>query len=287
MKKLTRKLFLSVAALAVCAATLVSTTFAWYVNNPTAYVNNIEGSTAAASTDGSISVSKNGTNGWGKTIDFAGNGTDALSALTPVHYESGVFYSDTKEVTNTNYATLNFYMRADQAGKVSFLLGVENTTPTLPSQIANTTTGVGSVAQGATFSVDAVSALKMKIDIINKEYVNDEDDETNPTTSLIDVISVAKAIADDEIDGNTAYVNKGTLTNGDANAYYAALKEETAPYTTDNVTSGTLPTEFAMAQNVEYLVTITVWLEGADTDCFNAVAGQDFNLFFQLNYSDN
>ena len=54
MKALKRKLFLSVASLAVCAATLVSTTFAWYVSNTTAEVQNVSGSTAGAGTDGTL-----------------------------------------------------------------------------------------------------------------------------------------------------------------------------------------------------------------------------------------
>ena len=58
MKKLTRKLFLSIAALAVCAATLVSTTFAWYVSNSTANVKGLTGAILSGGSEGNILIAK-------------------------------------------------------------------------------------------------------------------------------------------------------------------------------------------------------------------------------------
>ena len=52
-KSLTRKLFLSVAALAATAATLTSSTWAWYTGNSEAKVNSVTASTAA---DGESSI---------------------------------------------------------------------------------------------------------------------------------------------------------------------------------------------------------------------------------------
>ena len=69
MKKLTRKLFLSICTLAICAVTLVSTTFAWYTTNTEVSASNINGASAATGTS-SLLISKNGSD-WAQSISFA------------------------------------------------------------------------------------------------------------------------------------------------------------------------------------------------------------------------
>lgn len=82
MKALKRKLFLSIASLAVCAATLVSTTFAWYTSNTEVSASNVTG-TSQANSAGLLLISKTGAEGtFTNSVDLNIN----TSQLQPVQY---------------------------------------------------------------------------------------------------------------------------------------------------------------------------------------------------------
>lgn len=292
MKKLTRKLFLSIAALACCAATLVSTTFAWYVNNPQATVEKINGSTASAGTSGSISVSKSATSGFGKSISFE----NAISAqLFPVHAtgtaESFTFKDDAKEDTTANVATLTFYVKADANGYATLKIGAVNkeTTSTMVAQTAHTATGLSEVEQGESFYVDALQAMRLSLQITGTV-----DQAAYTTATPVNVITDAAAWLSVDEDGNIGGQNgtqayqavANTMTGGDANAYYAEVKGEAVPYNaTTLIQAGDAPTLYLKANQVATVV-VQIWLEGADADCFNACAEQDYEFTFQLDFVD-
>jgi len=82
------KLALSGVALAAVAATLGTSTYAWYVSNTTATVSGAQGSTAGAETTGSLyaaSESMHASGQWSNKIALA-SGTDytAATQLVPV-----------------------------------------------------------------------------------------------------------------------------------------------------------------------------------------------------------
>lgn len=84
--KLKSKLIMSGVALAACAATLTSTTYAWYTTNTEVQANNISGATADTGS-ASVFISGNGTN-WYNKLDASSEGTDKItltgSPLLPV-----------------------------------------------------------------------------------------------------------------------------------------------------------------------------------------------------------
>ena len=65
------KLALMGASITALAATLTTSTYAWYVSNKTANVNAVNGQTDSAAGDGSISLSTSGkSNDYYKTISL-------------------------------------------------------------------------------------------------------------------------------------------------------------------------------------------------------------------------
>lgn len=287
MKKLTRKLFLSVAALACCAATLVSTTFAWYVNNPTAYAKGATGSTANVDTSGSLSISKTGAaNTWFKEISL----TDVTGSLNPVHSTDGLAFTSLAEtpvegrigstVTNTtDQITITLYLKADAAGTVDLDLETVNATlaANYKSQVAYNENAP--VTVGQPFMKDAADAM-----YISRTVYNGADYATKVGTTAINTLKAES----DTYSNTAAAASEVTLaTGGDANAYYEAVKEETL---TDD--AKTAPTTGAMAPialeaNAPVKVVYKIWLEGADTDCFNACTNQNFTFELTYNYTKN
>ena len=83
--KLKGKLIMSAAALAACAATLTSTTYAWYTTNTEVNANGISGATASSG-DTSIFISKDHEE-WGQTVTITAtdtNGNFKDSSLIPL-----------------------------------------------------------------------------------------------------------------------------------------------------------------------------------------------------------
>lgn len=187
MKKFGRKLFLSCAALAACATTLVSTTFAWYTSNTEVKATNIS-ATSSNSVDASSIYIANPT---GYTSNFPtavgnyGSYVDptavSTTQLEPVYYNtSDNTYKKLKEVgadkTTITYDTevkgdvLEYYIFISTLNAASSATAIylssftfENTIgtaalPTLPA--GNVEAGTGIEAAGD-FGVDIRKAIKM------------------------------------------------------------------------------------------------------------------------------
>lgn len=286
MKKLTRKLFLSVAALAVCATTLVSTTFAWYVSNSEASATAIGGSTADAGGDGNILVAKNSTTEEGKAgafmqnISFAGDTTNLVvptTGLNPVTKDGTGFTPNPENTTPTGwhsvdnsvvaekdaYMTFDIWVLSTKATTVNVELTTTNKTSVIDSMKQTCYNATGApVAQGETFIIDAVEALRMEII---------QDDESLGTFSVKDISKNYTA---------TGFTETTEAT--DANAYYKALLGvdplggKTATDPVDKFQSLTV------TENKASKLTFKVWLEGTDSMCFDSCAGQDFEFSFKF-----
>jgi len=291
MKKLSRKLFLSIAALACCTLTLISTTFAWYVNNPTSSVGTIEGSTTTVGADGSISASKNGTS-WLKNINDLT--TTAGAALTPV-MASADCTSFTKmdgetsvTAANGGYYAFDFYVKSDVAlatgtnGKhIEIAYELKNTTTgDLPIQINYSTASVGAADSGTSFSKDFLGALRIGVKQDAAAYVKyDAHACMNNTYEAPDVAD------------NVTLVPVGT---GSAHDYYDSIsdtdltaEQKTELGTVQNTSKSGLLSITTLDANTPTHLQFVVWLEGTDTDCFNACAGQSFSLDFTLTLRNN
>ena len=278
--KLRNKILMSAAALAACAATLTSTTFAWYVSNNQATANNIQGSTAAAGTQGNILVAKteNGVAGaYTQNISFAGDTTHimipekGLIPVTKVVTGEGESKTETwKAVDDSTIAEADAYMTWDvwvlstTKTDVTVELSVTNKTTNPTVQTCYNATGAP-VAQGETFAIDAVEALRMEVL---------QDGES------LGVFSV-KQLA-------TNYSSPDAYTqlkdDTDSNKYYKALmgKDPLGGVTETDPTATTDFTALTVTANVGSKLTYRVWLEGTDSACFDSCAGQIFE--FALKY---
>ena len=187
MKKFGRKLFLSCAALAACATTLVSTTFAWYTSNTEVKATDIS-ATSSNSVDASSIYIANPT---GYTSNFPtavgtyGSFVDPIAVSTtqlePVYYNTtDKTYKKLKEVasdkTTITYDTevkgdvLEYYIFISTLNAASSATAIylssftfENTIgagalPTLPA--GNVESGTG-IKQAGDFGVDIRKAIKM------------------------------------------------------------------------------------------------------------------------------
>lgn len=284
MKKLTRKLFLSIAALACCAATLVSTTFAWYVNNPQSTVGEIAGTTASAGTTGSISVSKDGTT-WKKNLDAPNSIANPATGITPVTPTAATLATfndvDGSPVTGA-VIQFSIWVKADVAGTATVTCDVENT-GTLGTQVAFVSNGLfdtaatpAAIAEGTTITCDAVNALRMGIqqgaDLAAAQAAN-------ATVYEVDQIDTGY-VAPEAPTGATLL---GSTSN--AHTYYSAINSEDSIVTTSavNSTSGTIA-DITLAAGTPICFVYTVWLEGTDTMCFNACAAQNFSFDFTFDF---
>ena len=282
MKKLTRKLFLSIAALAVCAATLVSTTFAWYVQNTEATASGMTASTAEATGDGSIYVSKDG-NAFTKsvTITTSDYDTKANGELKPRTAKTNTlndgyleFYDvtgtkiDTGNAEEKNYIKFSVWVKSDKNITCTPKITVTNTTEEFTKQTAyqNITS---TVTAGQEFFVDAVQALRMSIQVDSAE-----------TATIYDMYELAKAnsysLAADSVDE--------TQLTMDAHEYYNLLMGgEPTLKDTDAASTTSTWAAFQMTGNTAVKLTFCIWLDGADKSCFDSCQGQDFN--FVLSFS--
>lgn len=269
MKKLTRKLFLSVAALAVCAATLVSTTFAWYVTNSTASVGDITGSTATASTDGNLLVahaSADGIDGdYSPSISFATKGLKQVVDLSPVTKKATGFVNrDNGDVANTAaYIEYKFYMLSTSKTTVYVTTTVTNSS-TIAGQKVYSSEGTGK-NNGETLKIDAVRALRMEVVQGGTATV-----KADGIYDLQAISGYTPTTADDWKDGTTnAHTYYDAVNGGDADA---GISETTPAKTTfDSIT---------VVAGEDTLITVRVWLEGTDTACFDSCSGQDFSINF-------
>lgn len=271
MKKFGRKLVLSGLALAATAATLSTSTYAWYVTNATADVDGGTAGTAGTSIDGNLLVAQDveGVAGaYSNKISLEGTYTQS-PRLDPVTksdtVESGWIGVDGNEVLTSAYQEVSFWVLSTDATTVNVATTIANVTTSFVDQRLLNATGKPTGAEGelainSTFHKDAVEALRFEVLVQG---------------TSVGVFDAEGMYAD--------YATKaGCATGGDANAYYAAVMGA-APAGGATVAA---PTEafnkITVVAAEETKVTIRIWLEGTDADCFDSCIGQDVTFSFDL-----
>ena len=236
------KLALMGASITALAATLTTSTYAWYVSNKTANVEAVAGSTASSGVGSSISVSLTGdVNDYHKTISLA----DKTTGLSPVVRTGAtigtngattavyktlneaadadtstaiVFDVDASTVVTTEgtyYYEYKFYIKADTTCTVRPTITVTNTTQTLPTQInysggykkvTATTAPTWSANTYYTYEAGAYKVSASEPTDWATTYVNYYTAESNAVTS-------ANAGADFYVNAlNAAYMSLGVQT---------------------------------------------------------------------------
>ncbi len=313
------KLALSGVALAAVAATLGTSTYAWYVSNTTASVTGAQGSTAGADTQGSLyaaSPTMHQNNRWSNNIALGASDYTAANALVPVTKvtsaatsafsatQASTWSAPTGEfadksgadVSKANGAYLEFDFYLISRGQEDKMVGV---TPTLTISNATsvfTTTQKAytgsylpgqSLATGSTFKVDAVHALRVEI-------TNSAAATASTATTTTSITTVHSADSDFETYNSPSSFTPTTSTS-DANNYYASLVNGVNLYgcseRTENEVkslhgSTALPSNpwgvFYIKNEVETHLTFKVWLEGTDKDCWDSCVGQQFKFDFSF-----
>lgn len=296
-KNLTKKLMLSVLTLAFAVVSLGASTFAWFTTSKNANVEKFTMNvTANAGIQIAVANAKNPTETKSnyyvgtlpasvveKKINYGVTGVFAFTDVTTLSDKAinkntfnGKFYDKDNKETTAGYVALQFYVKADAAGKLTVNLpwltnetydsieawaaGTEFTRP------GTTTT----VAANAKYKYDARSAARMFVDFSGGKVVSDP--------HLFEEINI-EAPAQGNFYGNTLGVSdKGalqiynTITNAATNktvpqtetaeAYYKYTDKENFAYVAN------------IERDVEYTLTYYIWLEGFDGECLNAIFAQ-------------
>ena len=309
------KLSLMGASIAALAATLTTSTYAWYVTNKQADVKGGTGNTGTAQSDGSVLLSWTGAeNTFFKEITWAEGqaaGSITGASLSPVHlaqstdykYEAvetpdvddiatyyefnatsgafaatedvainsaktyytrtgltaGTFYSDAGAVLSSvnGYIHFELYIMTEKSSAVTV---TPHLTITTSKQAANAGqvayTNVGLPTQAGALVQDAAPSKGQVFTVNAKEALYYR--QTVGTTV-----------------GATVAVDSSTVTGGNAHTYYNSVVGE-APWNVTPLATGSLTTFDSTTTKTK--LSYDIWLDGADTDCFNSCAQWDFDI---------
>ena len=315
MKKIAKKLVLSAVSMGLAVATLSTTTFAWYVSNTTAKVLGANGGTAGSKVGGNLLVAED--TGSNAPANFTSSITLSPSSVsaTTIDPISKVLASDVgeegawtgKDLTEGDWvdAKGNKWVDASHENKKPYIeykfwiLSTDEATSSIniEATLANTTSE--SLTQtvyaagdylpttvtkqiGQTFTADAVYALAAEI---TSQAANETNTGlgTDPATSLTS--GSLKSLFDPDYS-----TKEGMVTGGDANQYYQAVLG-TVPFGTAastgvssrNADAESAWTELEVTAGTAQQIVIRIWLEGADSDCWDSCRKQTFTL--DLNFT--
>ncbi len=294
--KLKSKLIMSGVALAACAATLTSTTYAWYTTNTEVTASGLTAG-SAASGDSSILISKTGESGtWVQNItDLEATGTPSLVPLM-LNTTDGKLYAAASTVneqkkivlaqsasTNSSFVEFDLFFKTSATDKnVPIYLKSMTIANAAESQddltawenLNNGKTDAGISKAATSYKKDIVDALAFTITTVDSETTYGTDQTFT------------------KLDGKTAYkpisgwvTSLGTTGDAtDAHAYFNALdanKQLDSAISTDNSTAigaNTLICCLKADGTAAAKVTFRFYLNGSDPDCFDACKGQNFTL---------
>ena len=299
------KLALMGASITALAATLTTSTYAWYVSSKTTYTNTVTGATTSAGADGSITLSVDGKKGsYYPTITISKSGDD----LYPVTSTNGTTFTTMAGGATTQYYKFEFYIMSDaDVTKVTPTITITNKSATETKQInysqAETSpiaAGNSTIANGQEFTINALQALYISQTTLEGKSMASAANETaweagtsaTPVTQAEAVytgttkgakLEVVPAAGAAKFDG-TGY----KVATAGANAYYDEImktSDATTGASTWSTAFGSLDAlnDFALTANTPKKLTYYVWLEGYDDQCFNCCAGQ--GLEFNFSYT--
>ena len=275
------KIAIAGAALAATAATLGTSTYAWYVSNQTAEATGVVAQ-MMDSTGGSIYISKNGTkfssNITYTSADFnTGQAPNNVNAdFLPMTSTDGLAFTadDGTAIASGQKLVVTAWIKADKAVTVAPHLGVVNATADPSTKAQTLYADVNNAhAAGSTMTVDAVEALRMSVVV---------DDAA--TATIYDVKSLALA---EGYSTPTGFVGASDLTvsredgKAAAHGYYYDVTGE-YPDTMTAATAETSWSNITLSANTAKKLKFTFWLEGADAECFDSCAGQTINFSFSF-----
>lgn len=306
MRKLGLKLGLSCAALAACATTLVSTTFAWYTSNDSVKATGITGKTSTQD-DTLLLISKTGVKGsWGAKVEVDTAGV----TLEPVAYDTtaDAYYEwdgsnnevDTEAVAAKggdgalSGSVISFPLYFKSGSTQNLDVQIETFVLTNTSAAALPTKSVlaeGTGSTEATYKIDMFRATNFVTIIGNTTEVATGSpaapSSTTRTCYSLDALASA----------NDSFVASGT-TASNAHTYYNNVKSLTGTdaIPTDKTSSETTEVDIATFATAGFSIGTTgaggastgldnilkmqveIYLDGWDIACFDACRNQSFTL---------
>lgn len=289
MKQLTRKLFLSICTLAICAVTLVSTTFAWYTSNTEVNASSIITETSADN-DSSLLVKQlldRDAEVWSETwtnyLEFT---VKADAALIPVQYDNSTFtyttLSNNPAVIDKNYLEFTFKFTSNSTVDTKDLVVYFNSftaTATGATAYENLLFGnpknVGTGLTGKKYTVDALYATNFVIE--------DDDNTVSRVFGLENFAKVADGIGVGTASALTYYnIIMGEELEYSSNpaknitALPSDVKSDDMPIVT------TISYDAANNKYEEAEVTIGFYIDGWDAYCYDGCKGQDLTFTFSF-----
>lgn len=291
--KLKGKLIMSAAALAACAATLTSTTYAWYTSNTEVKATGVTGTTAASGSE-LLLISDNGADGsWSNAITLdsneAGNVNINGKQLMPVaHAAEGEYKGWNSNAVSDADASKNDYLKFDLFFKATKELPVyvngftiTNTTENgLPlKDILANAGGLTATNENKTYKVDVRRALKVE----TKSEVVTKGEEGTPKYGQYNLSGLNKYTDSLTSTYNAhEYFNKvtgNTIATNVTTAQSVASTEIKATGQAENKwTLGTTPVATEAGDATYLKVTFIVYLDGWDKACFDACQGQSISI---------
>lgn len=318
MRKLGLKLGLSCAALAACATTLVSTTFAWYTSNDSVKATGITGKTSEQDAT-LLLISKEGKVGsWGASVSI----DSSAVTMDPVTYASsaivakndalteGKYYGwnaqENKEggevtgglTSNDKYISFYLYFKSGSSAD----LNVKIKSFTLANKAAKAadlpTKSVladGTAATGATYYVDMLLATNVVMTVEQGKEVA-KASETSPEVTSAGTRTAYAA--------DSAALGTNTGEGANAHTYYNNVKGTAIDTTivTSEASLGTVETlqtgNFTFSKSTGkgastdgldniLMVKFDIYLDGWDKMCFDACRQQGFTLGMEFTGIEN
>ena len=289
--KLKGKLIMSAAALAACAATLTSTTYAWYTTNTTVDASNVSGTTADSG-DASILISQDpadasGKKIWASSVSVTKANQKNATALIPLEYTGTQFnalgstsantdgylefklYFKTAKVNNGE-GTTKLYLKTFKATNADNLKESDNLIYTGVEAGKDYSKGLD--AGLPTYTIDAARCLGLVMNSATVANLNsyafdvtegtlkDDSVKTSNQINAITYYNTVMGLSGDKVLKDDQH-NLKTLGAADSEDGTDALKIAELP------NAGT-----------ETSVTFKVYLNGWDKYCFDACKGQTFNF---------
>lgn len=292
MKKLTRKITLSLVAILFAVIALGTTTYAWFTLGSSASISSID---AKVKTVAGLEISNDGKNWYNEltfdknTFKFGENNVGenvALSDLALVSENDGTFsFKNSKNgdaQANTDYLVFDLYVRGvNIEGKKKVTVSNVQITSGGTQWIADATIEGTEIKSGdggamtATHSYNffASNAARLSFAKENK---------------LINTFERATAQVSDPATQTNDYDGGTASTANDAVAQLYAAKKNFKLTTIENVNNNTVKTDQSIdlineITNDTVKVQVYVWLNGYDGDCINAILGNSVSVSFELN----
>lgn len=297
MKALKRKLFLSVASLAVCAATLVSTTFAWYTSNTEVESAGVTGATNNQADTSSIYIAAAQTYDEDKSVLTVGTYTSQATpvlvgnsvTLEPVYYNtldktykkintvegSTVAYAESENKNDILEYVLRFRTATPGEATPVYVsdFNILNETEALPTSVALAYGEGTGIDEAGDYAIDLLKAIKMNVTVTDMTDANTLD--SSSTTTVYDVASFS----------TKASVN---CTTPDAVGYYNTVTGNSIAVPVENYDAGTAITSKDSGGTAKALFTIPAsgyievrfvfYLDGWDDACYDVCRQQTMSI---------